>query len=31
VIESLEEMDDVQIVYSNLKMSEDAMAALEAE
>jgi len=31
VIESLEEMDDVQIVYSNLKMSEDAMTALEAE
>lgn len=31
VIESLEEMDDVQTVYSNLKMSEDALAALEAE
>ena len=31
VIESLEEMDDVQSVYSNLKMSEDALAALEAE
>ena len=31
VIESLEEMDDVQNVYSNLKMSEDALAALEAE
>jgi YebC/PmpR family DNA-binding regulatory protein len=31
VIESLEEMDDVQNVYSNLKMSEEALAALEAE
>ena len=31
VIESLEEMDDVQNVYSNLTMSEDALAALEAE
>jgi YebC/PmpR family DNA-binding regulatory protein len=31
VIESLEEMDDVQGVYSNLKMSEDALEALEAE
>jgi YebC/PmpR family DNA-binding regulatory protein len=31
VIESLEEMDDVQNVYSNLKMSEDVLAALEAE
>jgi YebC/PmpR family DNA-binding regulatory protein len=31
VIEDLEEMDDVQNVYSNLKMSEDALAALEAE
>ena len=31
VIESLEEMDDVQSVYSNLKMSEEALAALEAE
>ncbi len=31
VIETLEEMDDVQSVYSNLKMSEDALAALETE
>lgn len=31
VIESLEEMDDVQNVYSNLAMSEDALVALEAE
>jgi YebC/PmpR family DNA-binding regulatory protein len=31
VIEDLEEMDDVQNVYSNLKMSEEALAALEAE
>lgn len=31
VIEDLEEMDDVQNVYSNLKMSEDALAAIEAE
>ncbi len=31
VIESLEEMDDVQNVYSNLTMSEEAFAALEAE
>lgn len=31
VIEDLEEMDDVQNVYSNLKMSEDALAALETE
>jgi YebC/PmpR family DNA-binding regulatory protein len=31
VIESLEDMDDVQSVYSNLKMTEDALAALEAE
>jgi YebC/PmpR family DNA-binding regulatory protein len=30
VIENLEEMDDVQNVYSNLKMSEEALAALEA-
>jgi YebC/PmpR family DNA-binding regulatory protein len=30
VIESLEDMDDVQNVYSNLKMSEDALVALEA-
>jgi YebC/PmpR family DNA-binding regulatory protein len=31
VIENLEDMDDVQNVYSNLKMSEEALAALEAE
>jgi len=31
VIEGLEEMDDVQNVYSNLKVSEDALAALETE
>ena len=31
VIEDLEEMDDVQTVYSNLKMSEEALMALEAE
>jgi YebC/PmpR family DNA-binding regulatory protein len=31
VIESLEEMDDVQSVYSNLKMSDEALMALEAE
>jgi YebC/PmpR family DNA-binding regulatory protein len=31
LIESLEDMDDVQDVYSNLKMSEEALAALEAE
>ncbi len=31
VIENIEEMDDVQNVYSNLKMSEDALAALAAE
>ena len=31
MIEGLEEMDDVQNVYSNLKMSEEALAALEAE
>jgi YebC/PmpR family DNA-binding regulatory protein len=30
VIENLEEMDDVQNVFSNLKMSEEALAALEA-
>ena len=30
-IENLEEMDDVQNVYSNLKISEDAMAAMESE
>lgn len=31
VIESLEDMDDVQNVYSNLKMSDEALATLEAE
>lgn len=30
-IENLEELDDVQNVFSNLKISEEAMAALEAE
>jgi YebC/PmpR family DNA-binding regulatory protein len=30
-IESLEELDDVQNVYSNLKISDEAMAALESE
>lgn len=30
LIENLEEMDDVQNVFSNLKMSEEAWAALEA-
>jgi YebC/PmpR family DNA-binding regulatory protein len=31
VIESLEELDDIQNVFSNMKISEEAMAALEAE
>jgi YebC/PmpR family DNA-binding regulatory protein len=30
-IESLEELDDVQSVFHNLKISEEALAALEAE
>lgn len=30
-IEDLEELDDVQNVFSNLKISEEAMAALDAE
>jgi YebC/PmpR family DNA-binding regulatory protein len=30
-IESLEELDDVQNVYSNLKISDEAMAAMESE
>ena len=30
-IEAIEELDDVQDVYHNLKLSEEAMAALEAE
>jgi len=31
VIELLEELDDVQSVFHNLKISEEALAALEAE
>ncbi|PIZ26044.1 MAG: YebC/PmpR family DNA-binding transcriptional regulator, partial [Chloroflexi bacterium CG_4_10_14_0_8_um_filter_57_5] len=31
VIETLEDLDDVQNVYHNLKLSAEAMAALEAE
>jgi YebC/PmpR family DNA-binding regulatory protein len=31
VIEALEELDDIQNVFSNMKISEEAMAALEAE
>ncbi|MEL7590399.1 MAG: YebC/PmpR family DNA-binding transcriptional regulator [Anaerolineaceae bacterium] len=30
-IESIEELDDVQNVYSNLKISDEAMAAMESE
>ena len=30
-IEALEELDDVQNVYSNLRISEEAMAAMESE
>ena len=30
-IEALEELDDVQNVYSNLKISDEAMAAMESE
>lgn len=30
-IEAMEELDDVQNVYSNLKISEEAMAAMESE
>ena len=30
-IEGLEELDDVQNVFHNLKMTEEMMAALEAE
>ena len=30
-IENLEELDDVQSVYSNMKISEEAMAAIESE
>jgi transcriptional/translational regulatory protein YebC/TACO1 len=29
-LESIEELDDVQNVYSNLKVSDEALAALEA-
>lgn len=31
VVEAIEDLDDVQDVYHNLKLSEEAMAALEAE
>jgi transcriptional/translational regulatory protein YebC/TACO1 len=31
VIDNLEDMDDVQSVYSNLKVSEEALTALEEE
>jgi YebC/PmpR family DNA-binding regulatory protein len=31
IIENLEELDDVQNVFHNLKLTEEAMAALEAE
>jgi YebC/PmpR family DNA-binding regulatory protein len=31
VVEAIEEMDDVQNVFHNLKISEEALAALEAE
>jgi transcriptional/translational regulatory protein YebC/TACO1 len=31
VIESLEELDDIQAVFHNLKIPEEAWAALEAE
>ena len=30
MIETLEELDDVQAVYSNLSISEEALAQLEA-
>jgi YebC/PmpR family DNA-binding regulatory protein len=30
-IEALEELDDVQAVYSNMKLTDEAMAALEAD
>jgi transcriptional/translational regulatory protein YebC/TACO1 len=30
-IEMLEDLDDVQNVFSNLRISEEAMASLEAE
>jgi transcriptional/translational regulatory protein YebC/TACO1 len=31
VVENLEELDDIQSVFHNLKISEEALAALEAE
>ncbi|MEI6289948.1 MAG: YebC/PmpR family DNA-binding transcriptional regulator, partial [Chloroflexota bacterium] len=31
VVEAIEEMDDVQSVYHNLKISDEALAALEEE
>ena len=31
VIEAIEELDDVQDVYHNLKLSDEALAVLEAE
>ena len=31
VVESLEELDDIQSVFHNLKISDEALAALEAE
>ncbi|NOY99711.1 MAG: YebC/PmpR family DNA-binding transcriptional regulator, partial [Chloroflexi bacterium] len=31
VVEAVEDLDDVQNVYHNLTLSEEAMAALEAE
>jgi transcriptional/translational regulatory protein YebC/TACO1 len=31
VVEAIEEMDDVQNVFHNLKISEEALAALEGE
>jgi len=30
-VEALEELDDIQSVFHNLKISEEALAALEAE
>jgi transcriptional/translational regulatory protein YebC/TACO1 len=30
-VETIEDLDDVQHVYHNLKISEEALAALEAE
>jgi len=31
LIETLEDLDDVQDVYHNVKLSDEALAALEAE